>query len=138
MKKDPLDFLDEPNENMIAALEYIKQGFSIMPIIPETKKPYVKWKPYQKELPSEKQIKEWWTKWPDALIGMITGEISGITIVDCDSPEAIELVESYLPESLTLPISGTKNGRHYFFLRQLLLKTLAGVLPNVDVRNDGG
>ena len=31
-----------------------------------------------------KQIDEWWTRWPDANIGIVTGKISGLLVIDVD------------------------------------------------------
>jgi hypothetical protein len=68
-----------------AALWYLeKMNFSVIPVR-KNKKAFVKWSQYQNTKPSSQQIKEWWSKWPDANIGIITGAISGIDVVDCDS-----------------------------------------------------
>ena len=31
------------------------------------------------------QIRNWWTRWPDANIGIVTGKVSGIVVVDVDA-----------------------------------------------------
>jgi putative DNA primase/helicase len=35
------------------------------------------------------QIEAWWRKWPDANIGIATGAISGVVVVDVDGPAAL-------------------------------------------------
>ena len=30
-------------------------------------------------------IRDWWTRWPDANIGIVTGQASGIVVVDVDA-----------------------------------------------------
>lgn len=63
------------------------------------KTPLVKWKVYQDKLPTEQEVKEWWTKWTDANIGMTTGHLSGWVIIDSDSEEAANrFIEEY-PEA---------------------------------------
>lgn len=49
------------------------------------KKSRVAWKPYQDQNPTEEQIREWWTRWPYANIGVVT---TGFVVVDSDTPEA--------------------------------------------------
>ena len=72
-----------------SALEYVeKYGFSIIPMkyLPpqngEAKGKKIprlpEWKRYQKEKPSIEQVKLWWENWPDAMIGVITGKLSGV------------------------------------------------------------
>src|SRR5712671_4452996 len=34
-------------------------------------------------------IKGWWTKWPNASIGIATGKVSSVSVVDLDGPEGI-------------------------------------------------
>jgi hypothetical protein len=36
-----------------------------------------------------RQIEAWWRQWPDANIGIATGAISGIAVVDIDGLEAL-------------------------------------------------
>ena len=70
-----------------AAINYLKNNhFSIIPVKPD-KKPYIKWEEFQKRLPTEAEILEWWSKWPDANIGIVTGIISGIAVIDLDDIE---------------------------------------------------
>jgi Bifunctional DNA primase/polymerase, N-terminal len=67
-------------------------------------------------------IREWWTRWPQALIGMPTGEISGLVILDVDvkRPEANgfdsleDLGHSILTET---PIAHTKSGGLHIYFR---------------------
>lgn len=74
--------------NLDAALEYLDRGWSIIPLNPNDKKPFVKWAEFQKVQPTEEQIVGWWTQWPDAIPAVITGRLSGVYIVDCDSDDA--------------------------------------------------
>ena len=32
----------------------------------------------------EAKIRAWWTRWPDANVGIVTGEIAGIVVIDID------------------------------------------------------
>jgi len=125
--------------NLEAALEYSKNGFAIIPIKPD-KKPFISWAEFQQRKPTEAEIKTWWSKWPSAMIGLLTGEINDLLAIDCDTPEGHEAVEKLLPDGIMLPIARTpRAGWHYYFLFQGCKLTVAvGVLPGVDVRGEGG
>lgn len=75
--------------NLDHALEYAESGYSIFPIEPDTKRPLVKWREFQNRIASEEEITKWWTMWPDALIAMATGSLSGFVVVDCDNETAL-------------------------------------------------
>lgn len=98
------------------ALEYrSKYSLSVFPI-KKDKVPYVSWEQFQKRHPSEKEIKSWWEKWPDAGIGVVTGKISNLYTLDADKPTAKPLIEEYLPENYMLPVSTTpRPGVHWYF-----------------------
>ena len=61
-----------------------------------TKTPLVQWKPYQSARAPWSQIETWYSQNPDANIGIVTGAISGIVVVDFDSQEAFEGFERLL------------------------------------------
>src|SRR6266478_8982211 len=44
-----------------------------------------------------KIISEWWAKWPSANIGIATGAVSGIVVVDIDSLEAKNELKKIFP-----------------------------------------
>ena len=55
-----------------AARDYRQRGLSVIPVGPD-KKPLVKWDAFQDEPPHADQVDEWWTRWPEANVGIITG-----------------------------------------------------------------
>jgi hypothetical protein len=71
--------------NLKYALEYAKlNNYSIIPI-GVNKKPLIKWQEYQERRASPKEIAAWWGEYEDANIGIVTGKISGITVIDIDN-----------------------------------------------------
>ncbi|GAN33937.1 bifunctional DNA primase/polymerase [Candidatus Brocadia sinica] len=122
-----------------AALSYRNQGFSIVPSNPRTKAPLVPWAEFQGRMPTENEVVSWFKQYPKAMISLVTGQNSGVTVVDADSPEAISRIEEILPESLELPCVQTpRGGKHFYFAYDPSIPTKAGVLPNIDTRSDGG
>lgn len=130
-----------PNNLFQSALEYSeKYYFSVIPIKPD-KKPYIQWQPYQKKKATAAEIRQWWTKWPNAMIGIVTGEVSGIFVVDCDTQAGFDEVQKLLPESLVYPQARTpRGGWHLYFkwLADYKMTIAAGVMSGVDIRGEGG
>lgn len=97
-----------------AALEYWEQGWSVIPISKETKRPLIKWAKFQDETPEEHLIYAWWEQWPDADIAVVTGAVSGVVVVDCDNEDASHAA---FDAGMRSPIRvKTKRGHHLYFL----------------------
>lgn len=121
------------------AMQYLKKGFSVIPV-QKDKKPFIKWEPYQKQKPTIEEITTWFNKWPDAMIGICTGEISGLAVIDIDTEEGKEAIQEYIPDSLLMPIAETpKGGQHlYFKCPDPPLSNNTRVIPGCDLRCEGG
>jgi len=115
-------------------------GFSVVPC--NGKIPLVPWENFQKVQPSDEKIKLWWTRWADAGIAVVTGEVSGgICAVDLDSYkgtfDTTEL-DKLIPDSLEMPISITPSGgQHWWFRTKEQLGDRLGFLPATDFRSGG-
>ena len=129
-----------PHSNYQAARWYLEHGYSVIPVKKSNKRPFIKWAEFQKRLPTHEEIKEWWSKWPDANLALITGEISGIMVVDCDSKEHLDRVAEFIPDSLVFPIAKTLKefGYHYYFKYRQGLTSDSDVGGISDVKTDGG
>ena len=72
------------------ALNYARQGFTILPVNPATKAALTKnWtnradKGEPGSSKDEAVIRQWWTQWPGALVGIRTGEVNGVVCLDVD------------------------------------------------------
>lgn len=84
-------------------------------------------------------IHPWWTRWPDANIGIATGTVSGFDVLDVDvdkgGEESLESCDP-LPDTV-LQLTGG-GGYHYLFRHRPGLKNAVDLLPGIDVRTDGG
>jgi hypothetical protein len=127
------------NNCLQAALVYAARGFSVIPVRPD-KKPFIKWEPYQKKRATADEIRAWWRQHPDAMIGIVTGEISGILVVDADSEEAYRKLQELLPDSIITPICKTPRGYHLYLImpKGERIGNSVGILPGVDIRGEGG
>ncbi|WP_410000399.1 bifunctional DNA primase/polymerase [Gemmata sp. SH-PL17] len=89
------------------------------------------------------QIRKWWGAFPDANIGLATGTVSGVWVLDVDGPEGcaalaeLEQRHGKLPETV---VAKTAKGEHYFFRIPdgVSIRSLVRALPEVDTRGDGG
>jgi len=122
---------------LTAALWYLNFGFSVIPI-KKNKKPFIKWTEYQKTLPTREQVKDWWTHYPNANIGIVTGEVSGIDVIDCDSEAGKNALNEFLADSFITPVSKTPKGWHYYFRHKKGLSNGVRVLTDCDIRTTGG
>jgi len=121
-----------------AALEYEQKGMSVIPVRPD-KKPFVPWQKYQNERATADQIKSWWEKWSGANVAVVTGGISGLDVIDIDSPKGLDLLNEFIPDGLTFPIARSpRGGWHHYHAHREGVGTKAGILENVDLRGDGG
>jgi len=126
------------NRFLQAVLVYEKRGWCVIPCKPGTKVPAVDWKKYQENKSTKNQLENWWADNPDYNVAIVTGEISGITLIDIDGSKGIESLTT-LPEPLPdTRRHYTPHGTHHLYQYQSLLYTGANFLPGIDVRNDGG
>lgn len=122
------------------ALRYADMGLSVIPIIPGQKKPMIKWQQYQKTRATKEQITEWWTKTPNANIGIVTGDVSDVFVVDIDTAEGQENLLQYGFESIDCPtVTTPRDGQHLYFKNPSQKITIgAGIIPGTDFRGNGG
>jgi putative DNA primase/helicase len=74
------------------------RGWSVIPLRPRDKRPALpSWTPYQKRQPAFEELEQWFWAAPTANVGIVTGKVSGIFVIDCDSTEAIAWASEHLP-----------------------------------------
>ena len=115
-------------------------GFSVIPLKAKSREPALtSWKKYQKSPPSAKELDAWFGNGSQLNIGIVTGKVSGIAVVDLDSIEAIKFAqENKFPKT---PGVKTRPDRFHLYF-----KYKDGVrnfqqrkdLPNIDMRGEGG
>jgi putative DNA primase/helicase len=127
---------------------YHALGWCPIPLRPQSKHPALaSWLEYQGKRPSEEDRTVW-----DAgnyNVGIVTGTISGIFVLDIDGPAGEAFLQEYelqygpLPETVCVQ---TTKGRHLYFrypadaeIRNLSKKAVDGTpMPDIDVRGNGG
>jgi hypothetical protein len=122
-----------------AALKYAEHGFSVIPVMKD-KKPFLPWIEFQKRQATPEEIKEWFKRWPEANIGIVTGEISKTCVVDIDSKEGQQGFLKFLPDYQVMPTANTPRGFWHLYFKNpdKTLGNNAGAIPGVDFRGSGG
>ena len=114
------------------ALDYLERGFSVIPV-GKDKKPAIDWKKFQSERANQKQIETWFYKSSSYNIGIVTGNISGIVVVDVEAGGSVE----NLPPTVTVKTGG--GGWHFYYKHPgRTIKNAVRIRERMDVRGDGG
>ena len=130
------------NSVLEQANEYIDQGWSILPVKPSEKRPYMtNWLQYQHVKATKEMAENWFTSLTGAGVGMVTGRISGVVVLDIESYCKIpieELLRRYPTQMVSRTGSG---GYHLFYLYPNDVPKIAnrvGIFEGADIRADGG
>lgn len=122
------------------ALAYAqRRGLRILPLQPNGKLPLTEHG--SKDASSDTDvIAAWWTRWPDANVGIATGD--GLVVVDLDGSEGIagwEALERMHGSAATLAAATGSGGQHRFYTSAARLPNSAGRLGrHIDTRGEGG
>ena len=68
---------DRATEMRRAALDYIGRGWSAVVLRPRDKYPLIRWEPYQYRAADPAEVQRWFDRWPDANVGIVTGQVLG-------------------------------------------------------------
>jgi hypothetical protein len=127
-----------------AALEYLSRGWSVIPVRELAKRPAVPWKGYQEACVSEQTLRDWFRRTPDYNVGIVTGALSGLVVLDVDprhggkeSLRKLEREHGPLPSTVESTTGG--GGRHVYFAHPGgMVRNRTNIEPGIDLRGDGG
>lgn len=132
-----------------AALAYCQRGWPVFPCRRDNKHPLVQ-RGFHAATNDETQARQWWRRWPRALIGVPTGKAAGFVVLDIDvkRPDAngfdalAELGHAILRN--TPMVHTASGGLHIYFdpAGRKVCNTQGnrgrGIGRGLDVRGDGG
>lgn len=133
-----------------SALEYCELGLPVFPCNPKSKAPLISGGEGFKDASSDPgMVRGWWKQWPEAAIGMPTGERTGwfVTDLDCKAGQANgvaewpKLVAQHQRDKVVTLMSRTPSGGlHQFFqwvegVRNVALHKL---WAGVEIKGEGG
>jgi hypothetical protein len=131
-----------------AAIEYALNGFTVFPIAPGTKTPWISKKEGGRgcldattHIPL---IERWWSMEPRCNIGLATGAVSGLFVVDVDAHHDGEAsIRKLVKDGFTFPktpMAKTPSGGYHMFYRYYpgAKNSTSKLAKGVDTRGAGG
>jgi hypothetical protein len=101
-----------------AAREYYGKGFSIIPLNIDKTPAVTGWKEYQEAKPPEELIKKWWVNGSGPGIGIITGKLSGVVVVDVDDKDnGFKNLAKYISPGIITPMAKTPTGGYHLYFK---------------------
>ena len=94
--------------------QYLKYGYSLIPVDKE-KRPCVYWKKYQYKRATVNDILKWHIQFNTLNIGIVTGYISQLAVIDIDDLSLLPALGKTLPEIKETTRVKTNRGYHYYF-----------------------
>ena len=134
----------EMREFSTVAREYLALGWSVIPMLARGKRPAIGWLEFQRRRPTAAELKAWFDIKGQPNIGIVTGAVSGLVVIDIDiahggqqSLERLEARNGALPQTVEALTGG--GGRHLYFAHPgAMVPTRVGIADGIDVRADGG
>lgn len=119
-------------------------GWSVIPIEPGGKRPLVRWERFQHKPSTDLEILSWFSRWPGANLGIVTGAVSSLVVLDVDprhngnqSLEDLCREHGALPDTVEAQTGG--GGRHLYFRHPgTVVHNRTALAPGLDLRGDGG
>ena len=147
----PANTLDWPHGHeqglLAAALSYAAMGWPVLPCHPIEHRPFIEGG-FKNASVDKATIRDWWTRWPGAAIGVRTGEAAGFFAIDIDRHEGgqdgeasltdLEARHGALPATVTNITGG--GGRHLLFRwpGAAVPCSTGKIALGIDVKGDGG
>lgn len=87
-------------------------------------------------------VMRWWGRNPKLNIGVATGVVSGVTVVDVDvknnapGMDSIKLIRGLTPKTFT--VETPSGGYHLYYHSEGPIRSRNKFLPGIDIKSDGG
>ena len=122
--------------------EYIKRGFSLIPIRNNEKKPNIRsWKKYQYIRAGFEDILTWYFDFSNPNIGIVTGKISNLVVIDLDDSRKLKILKNIIPEidKTTRVYTPNRGAYHYYFTLDTVVPKSTKNLYNlgIELQSDG-
>ncbi len=131
---DLLTFMD--------AVTFTSKGWSVIPVRRDAKKPAIPWKEWQTRIATNDELVEWFIG-PPRNIGIVTGAISKIVVVDIEDDRSLTWARHHLPRT-DIRVRTGGGGEHWYYRHpgspvrnKVRIKTPDPSIK-IDIRADGG
>jgi hypothetical protein len=128
--------MKQPSKIHEWALRYAAEGWPVLPLVEQAKRPLTK-NGLLDATTDEQIINDWWTRWPNANVGLRTGVMFDVLDIDGEVGRA-SLNAKAGPEVVhSGPVSRTGRGEHWLYAPANTANK-AGLLPKLDWRGVNG
>ena len=120
------------------AFEYLDRGWPVVPVVGKT--PAVPWLDYQQQRPTCANVKSWFASNREYNLAVVTGGVSELVVIDCDSPDDAGWWRESFPQTpLVVQSGGGGIHLYYRYPAEAKIRNRIRVLDrSIDVRADGG
>ena len=130
----------DPNpatSHLEAAKGYLDQALNVHALLPGSESPANRLAESHNRMMTVAETRAWWMDGDDYGIGIVTGPISGLVVMNIEGPEGESSLSGHdLPPTPTVI---TPQGRHLYFRHPGgHVANRDGMLPGVDLIGDGG
>ena len=128
-----------------AALAYAGRGWPVFPCDPTSKKPYTD-HGFKDATTNPAVIRDWWSRWPKAMIGVPTGAPISSFILDIDvKHDGFKALDALIKANGAIPKTvwaRTQSGGDHFYFKlpgdKCIRNSVSRLGKGLDVRGDGG
>lgn len=141
-----------------AAMASLERGWSVVPIHSVSegrcscrsarctapgKHPRIRWEMLCERLPDRDDLCLWWRRWPRANLGVVTGRVSGLVVLDVDPRNGgdvtfAELAGIYGPPPHTVEALTGGGGRHFYFRHPGVPVACGPIAVGLDLKGERG
>ncbi len=96
-----------------------------------------------REPAGSEEVRRWWRRWPEANVGIVTGAVSGLVVLDVDprhggedSLAVLEGIHGPVPHTVESLTGG--GGQHFYFRHPGAVVSSRSIAAGLDVKGDGG
>ena len=123
-------------------MEYVDSGWSILPVKPEEKRPYMSnWLQYTRTRATREMAENWFRALTGAGVGAVTGKISNMVVLDvesyCKTP-----IEELLKKWPTQMVARSGSGGYHLYYQYPTgvpkVSNRVSIFEGADLRADGG
>lgn len=124
------------------AREYVDSGWSVLPVRPDEKRPYMtNWLQYMHSRADRQTVDGWFSSLSGAGVGMVTGRISNVVVLDVENDCPVP-IEDLLRRYPTQMVSRTGSGGYHLFYQYPRgvgrVSNRVRIFEGADLRADGG
>ncbi len=135
--------MPEPSADLLLLAElYLSLGYSVIPLLGDSapdrpKAPALPWSAYQSRRASLAETRKWFTEQGFLGLGIVTGAISRLAVLDFDSPDLYQDFRAQHPDLAEHSVLQTRRGFHIYYQLPPHLRLPSRKTSGVDWLSEG-